>query len=102
MKLLGKAVAGKQADQDAPQSFPLDAKAGHCYRVYAQAAEGIRDLDLIVKDSAGVVIAEDSSDDPSPVVLDNGAVCFTKDDQATVVVSVGMGSGAFALQIWGD
>jgi hypothetical protein len=102
MKLVGKTSSGKQADQDKPQSFPLDAKAGHCYRVYAQAAEGIKDLDLVVKDSAGVAVGEDSTDDPSPVVVDDGAVCFTKDDSASVVVSVGMGSGAYAFQIWGD
>ena len=102
MKLIGKTLAGKQADQDQPQSYPFDAKASHCYRVYAQAADGIKDLDLVVKDSAGVVLGEDSADDPSPVVLDDGAVCFTKDDRASVVVSVGMGSGAYAVQIWGD
>jgi hypothetical protein len=102
MKLVGKTLLGKQADQDTPQTFPLDAKANHCYRIYAQAAEGIRDLDLAVKDSAGVVVGQDSTDDSNPVVLEDGAVCFTKDDKATVVVSVGMGSGAYAVQIWGD
>lgn len=102
MKLLGKTLMGKQADQDKPQSFPLEAKANHCYRVYAQAVDGIKDLDLVVKDSAGVVVGQDSTDDPSPVVLEGGAVCFTKDDKASVVVSVGMGSGAYAVQIWGD
>jgi hypothetical protein len=102
MKLLGKTITGKQADEDKPQSFGLDAKASHCYRVYAQAADGIKDLDLAIKDSAGVVVGQDSTDDPSPVLLENGAVCFTKDDKATLVVSVGMGSGVYAVQIWQD
>jgi hypothetical protein len=102
MKLVGKTITGKQADQDKPQSLPLDAKANHCYRVYAQAVDGIKDLDLVVKDSAGIIVAQDSTDDPSPVVLEDGAVCFTKDDKATIVVSVGMGSGAYAVQVWGD
>lgn len=102
MKLLGKTLVGKQADEDKPQSFVLDAKANHCYRVYAQAADGIRDLDLAIKDSAGVVVGQDSTDDPSPVLLENGAVCFTKDDKASIVVSVGMGGGTYALQIWQD
>lgn len=102
MKLIGKTFTGKQADQDTPQTLPLDAKANHCYRVYAQAVEGIKDLDLAVKDSAGIVVGQDSTDDPSPVVLEDGAVCFTKDDKASIVVSVGMGSGAYAVQVWGD
>jgi hypothetical protein len=102
MKAMGKTLTGKQADQDAPQSFPFDAKANHCYRVYAQAADSIKDLDVVVKDSAGIIVGQDSTDDPSPVVLEDGAVCFSKDDKASVVVSVGMGKGNYALQIWSD
>ncbi len=102
MKLVGKTLTGKQADGQTPQTFPLKAKANHCYRVYAQAADGIKDLDVVVKDSAGATAGEDSTDDPSPVVLEDGAICFKADDDATVVVSVGMGSGAYAVQIWGD
>lgn len=102
LKLIGKTLTGKQADQDKPQTFPLAAKANHCYRVYAQATEGIKDLDVVVKDSAGIVVAQDSTDDPSPVVTEDGAVCFSKDDAATIVMSVGMGSGSYAVQVWGD
>ena|SRR5882672_5291904 len=102
MKIVGQTIAGKQGDQDPPQSYPLKAEANHCYRVYAQAAEGIKDLDLAIKDSAGAVAGEDSTDDASPVVMEDGAVCFKEKDAATVVVSVGMGGGAYALQIWAD
>jgi hypothetical protein len=102
MKVIGKTLTGKQSDQDTPQSFPLKAEANHCYRVYAQAADGIKDLDLAIKDSAGAIAGEDSTDDPSPVVLEDGAICFTEADAATVVVSVGMGKGKYAVQIWGD
>jgi hypothetical protein len=102
MKLVGKTLTGKQGETDPPQSFPLKAEASHCYRVYAQAAEGIKDLDLAIKDSTGAIAGEDSTDDPSPVVLEDGAVCFKEADSATVVVSVGMGKGSYAVQIWKD
>jgi hypothetical protein len=102
MKIVGKTLTGKQADKDQPQSFPLKAQANRCYRVYAQAAEGIKDLDLAIKDSTGAIAAEDSTDDPIPVIFEDGAVCFKEADAATVVVSVGMGTGAYAVQIWGD
>jgi hypothetical protein len=102
MKPVGKTLTGKQSDQDPPQSFPFKAEAKHCYRVYAQAADGIKDLDLAVKDSTGAIAGDDSTDDPSPVVLEDGAVCYTESDASTVVVSVGMGKGAYAVQIWGD
>jgi hypothetical protein len=103
MKVVGKTLTGKQTDQQAPQSYPLDAKANHCYRAYAQAADGIKDLDLVIKDGDGIAAGEDSTDDPSPVVLEDGAVCFSVDDpKATVVVSVGMGGGNYAVEIWSD
>jgi hypothetical protein len=102
MKLVGKTLLGKQGAEDPPQSFPFDAKASHCYRAYAQASEGIKDLDIVVKDSASIVVGQDSTDDPSPVVLEDGVVCFSKDDKATLVVSVGMGKGSYAVQIWSN
>ena len=55
-----------------------------------------------MKDSASIVVGQDSTDDPSPVVMEDGAVCFSKDDKATVVVSVGMGKGSYAVQIWSN
>jgi hypothetical protein len=101
-KLVGKTIAGKQSDREKPQAFPLEARAHHCYRAYAQAAEGIRNIDVSIDDSAGIVVAEDATDEPSAVVPREGAVCFGRDDRASVVVSVGAGGGEYALQIWGD
>lgn len=102
MTLVGRTLTGKQGDQDPPQTFPLTAEANHCYRVYAQASEGIKDLDLAIKDGAGALAAEDSTNDASPVIVEDGAVCFKEADSATVVVSVGLGKGTYAVQIWKD
>jgi hypothetical protein len=102
LKVSGKQLTGKQSDQDPPQSFPLKAEANHCYRVYGQASEGIKDLDLALKDSTGAVASEDTTDDPSPVLAEDGAICFKEADAATIVVSVGMGKGTYALEIWKD
>jgi len=102
MTLVGKGLTGKQGDRDPPQTFPLTAEANHCYRVYAQASDGIKDLDLAIKDSTGAIAAEDSTDDPSPVIVEDGAVCFKEADSATLVVSVGLGKGNYAVEIWKD
>jgi hypothetical protein len=102
MTLVGKALTGKQGDQDPPQAFALTAEANHCYRVYAQSSDGIKDLDLAIKDSTGAIAAEDSTDDPSPVIVEDGAVCFKEADAATLVVSVGLGKGNYAVEIWKD
>ena len=102
MKLIGKTQTGKQDAEGKPQTFPLKAAAGKCYRVYAESDPGITDLDMAIKDSNGDIAGEDSTDDPSPVVLEDGAVCFKEADDAVVIVSVGSGKGAYALQVWGD
>ncbi len=101
MKVMGKTLTGKLADGGS-QSFPLKAKANKCYRVYAQGADTLKDLDVAIKDSAGATAGEDSTDASNAVVLDDGAVCFKEADTASVVVSAGSGNGAFAAQIWGD
>jgi hypothetical protein len=102
MKPLGAPTKATQADKNPPQLIKLKAQAGKCYRVYAIADTGIKDLDLLVKDSAGEVGAEDSTDDPSPVLVEDGAFCFKEADNAVIVVSVGEGKGAYAVQIWAD
>jgi hypothetical protein len=93
---------GQQAASNAPQIQPLHAQANHCYRVYGVAAATIQDLDVLIKDSTGAPAGEDTTDDPTPVVLEDGAVCFTQADEASIVVSIGAGSGAYALQVWSD
>jgi hypothetical protein len=96
------AFKGSQAANNPPQSFKFHADANHCYRAYAVAAGGITDLDLLIKDSDGAVAGEDSTDDPTPVTLEDGAVCFKAADDATIMVSIGGGAGAYGVQIWGD
>ncbi len=101
LQLVGRTMSGEGAEK-ATQSFPIDAKANHCYRVYAQSTDDVLDLDVVVKDSAGEVVGQDSTDDPSPVVDEDGAVCFTRDDKASAVVTIDKGKGKWALQIWSD
>jgi hypothetical protein len=102
MHRFGDAFTGEQKAADKPQTFTWKARARHCYRAYGAGAAGIKNLDLLVQDSDGVVLGQDGTDDGAPVVLDAGAACFKQDDEASVVVSVGDGSGAFAVEVWED
>jgi hypothetical protein len=102
MHVVGDTFKGTQTASNVPQSFKFKAQASHCYRAYAAAAPGITDLDLLIKDSTGAVAGEDSTEDPTPVVMEDGAVCFSADDDASVVVSVGAGGGGYAIQVWSD
>jgi len=97
-----KPEKGTQSDRNPSQEVKFEGKAGTCYRVYAMADAGIKDLDLLLKDSTGAVAAEDSTDDSSPVLAEDGAICFSELDDVTLVVSVGAGKGSWALQIWSD
>jgi len=102
MHRLGEPFAGEQKASDKPQTFNWKARAGHCYRAYGVGAAGIKNLDLLMQDSDGVVLGQDGTDDGAPVVLDAGAACFKQDDEPSIVVSVGDGSGAFAVEVWED
>jgi hypothetical protein len=102
MHFLGDTFKGSQSASNPPQTFKWKAQGKHCYRAYGASASTIKDLDLLIKDSTGAVAGEDSTDDPTPVVLEDGCVCFKADDDASVVVSVGDGNGSYAIQVWSD
>ncbi len=102
MKLVSKTIAGKQSDAEPPQSYPFQAEAKRCYRVYVQADSHIENLSVAIEDSTGVPAGQDSPAGSTSIVLRDGAVCFKERDAATVVVSIGRGGGRYALQVWGD
>jgi hypothetical protein len=103
LKPLGRPIVATQdASGGAPASYPLRAKAGKCYRVFAHADKGVKDLDIAIIDSAGGIAAEDNTDAPSAVVVDDGAVCFQVDDAAAVAVRVETGKGKYAIEIDSD
>ena len=102
MKQIGATMKGTQSEASPHQEFKLKGEAKHCYRVYAESEPTIKDLDILLKDSNGDVAAEDSTDDTNPVLIEDGAFCFTETDNAVVIVSVGQGKGNFAVQFWGD
>jgi hypothetical protein len=102
MRPLGAVITGTQSDSDNPQSYLLDAKAHHCYRVYAMGDGAIKSLEIAIKDSTGAISGQGSNAAGAAMVSGDDTVCFKDDDAASVVVSVGMGGGSYALQIWGD
>jgi hypothetical protein len=102
MHQVGQLVQGSRQNLDPAQSIPLHAEAGHCYRVYGLSEDALQDLDIAIVDSAGKTAAEDGSDSPDSVVLEDGVVCFTQTDDVKVNVAAGNGGGKFAVAIWSD
>ena len=90
--------AWQQADKDAHQENKFRAEANRCYRVYVASDEGVKDVVVVLRDSAGDVIVES----PAPAVPQDGAVCFTTADEVSLLVGVGSGKGSWAAQVWSD
>ena len=98
MKPVSAMLRGQQSDRDPHQENKFRAEANHCYRVYVAGDESVRDVVVVLRDSAGDIIAEA----PGPSVPEEGAVCFTAADEVTLLVGIGSGKGAWAAQVWGD
>lgn len=84
------------------KSIPLAAKANHCYRIFGLAEATVTDFDIAVMDSAGKLAGEDTTDANDAIVLEDGSICFTADDAASVNTAVATGKGKWAVEIWSD
>jgi hypothetical protein len=102
MKKVGDTLAGELSEKKPPVTLPLSVQAGTCYRVYGMSQSTMQDFDVAIIDSTGALVGEDTTDDVSPVIAEDGKVCFKVSDSATVRASAGAGSGKFALQVWSD
>jgi hypothetical protein len=98
MKPVSAMLRGQQSDRDPHQENKFRAEANHCYRVYVAGDESVKDVVVVLRDSAGDIIAEA----PGPSVPEEGAVCFTAADEVSLLVGIGSGKGAWAAQVWGD
>jgi hypothetical protein len=101
MSQVGATLTG-EVTEGHPVTFPFPAAAGKCYRVYAVTLSTMQDFDLAVVDSAGGLVAADSTDDVSPVLVEDGKFCFKAADAASLHAIAGTGAGKFAVEIWSD
>jgi hypothetical protein len=98
MKPASGPMRGQQGDKEPSQEQKFHAEANHCYRVYFVADDAVKDVVVVLRDSAGDIIAESAG----PAVPEGGAACFTTSDDVAVLIGVGSGKGAWAAQVWGD
>jgi hypothetical protein len=102
MKKLGNTLSGEAREKAAPVMFPLAVQADRCYRIYGISQSSMQDFDVAWVDSVGALIAQDTTDDVSPVVAEDGKICFKVSDVTTIRATAAAGVGKFALQVWGD
>jgi hypothetical protein len=70
--------------------------------VYGVSQSTMQDFDVTIVDSAGALVAQDTTDDVSPVIAEDGKVCYKAADTSTIRASAGAGAGTFALEVWSD
>jgi hypothetical protein len=102
MKKSGDTLSGELRESAPPATFQFGVQAGKCYRVYGMSQSTMQDFDVSWVDSAGALVAQDTTDDVSPVIAEDGKICFKVTDVTTLRASAGAGAGKFALQIWSD
>jgi hypothetical protein len=62
----------------------------------------VKSVVAVVADADGAEIAEYHTDDVTPFIAPDEAICFDDDADAQVTVSVGIGDGSYALSLWGS
>ncbi len=81
-------------------SFPVIFPAG-CFRVIAVGGAGVKDVDLMLKNNAGTLIAADlTPDDVYPMIHPNKEICFDALQILTMSMVVKKGSGEVAGGVW--
>lgn len=98
MHASGAAIRGQEGDRDAHQEHRFRTEANKCYRVYFSTDESVRDAVLVMRDSAGDIVAESAA----AALPEDGALCFNTADEVTLLVSVGAGKGGYVAQVWSD
>lgn len=93
---LGAPMSGSLGDRDPHAEHRFRAEAGACYRVYLATEPSVKDAIVVMRDSAGDMVAES----PGPALPEDGVICFSTSDEVTVLVAVGSGKGKYALQFW--
>ncbi|HEY1959760.1 MAG TPA: hypothetical protein VGH28_29325 [Polyangiaceae bacterium] len=99
----GAPLTGSQnATSSQPVSYAFHARGHHCYRLYGIAGNGVKSLVAVLSDPAGAAVAEYHSDDVSAFIAPDEAMCFADDVDVKITVSIGIGDGPYALQVWSD
>jgi len=95
-------IGDAQGAGDPPERLLFRARAGRCYRVFAVAEPGARDLDVAIFNRHGRLIAGDASRDRWPVVPPRGPLCVRGNQTVAIEAAVTAGRGHALLQVWGS
>jgi hypothetical protein len=98
MKPASAIVQGRQSDKDKPAEHRLRVDPNKCYRVLFVADESVTDAVVVMRDSALDIVGESATGS----LPEDGTACFASADEISLMVGVGGGQGAYALQLWSE
>ena len=102
-RAIGAPMTGTQnATSSQPSTYKFHGQAKKCYRLYGVAGAGVKSLVAVVTDADGAEIAQYHTDDVTPFIAPDEAMCFTDEADAQILVSVGIGDGPYALSVWSE
>ena len=97
-----KPVLGKLHHvHDKRDTFKLKLVGGMCYRYFAVADAGIKDLDILVTKPNGALVADDKTSHPVAIIEFDKSWCMDEDTEYDFHVEVdGEGTGNYMFGVW--
>lgn len=96
-----KAHEGRlHAKKDVRDHFRISVMKGFCYRYFAVADDGIKDIDIIVL-RKGALIATDRTEQPIAIIDSDKLWCVDEDEDLEFSVEIdGRGAGGYTFGVW--
>jgi hypothetical protein len=86
---------------DKRDTYALKLAGGMCYRYFAVATSGIKDLDILVETTTGALVADDKTESPVAIIESSKTWCVDKDVEYNFHVQVdGEGKGKYLFAVW--
>lgn len=94
--------AATQKASDRAERLVVRVRPGRCYRLFAVAGAGVRDLDVAILAPDGRLVGADLSKDAWSVVPPRGPWCPDEEGPFAIDVSVADGEGSYVIGLWGS
>jgi hypothetical protein len=87
--------------KDKRDTFSIQLYKGLCYRYFAVADSGIKDIDILVEKKGGALVGDDKQTGPVAIIDAGKTWCMTSDAEYTFNVEVdGEGKGKYIFGVW--
>jgi hypothetical protein len=97
-----KPMTGKlHHEHDKRDTYKLKLSSGMCYRYFAVADAGIKDLDILVTKPGGALVADDKTSHPVAIIEFDKSWCMDEDADYEFHIEVdGVGTGTYIFGVW--